>query len=62
MAGRGVLREILTAAVRHLHGFVRDAHLSEPEFHQACGWIARVGQMTSRPKASTRTRIRRSRT
>ena len=40
-------REILTAAVRHLHGFVRDARLTEAEFHQACGWIAKVGQCTT---------------
>jgi catechol 1,2-dioxygenase len=40
-------REIMTAAVRHLHGFVRDARLTEAEFHQACGWIARLGQLTT---------------
>lgn len=41
------LREILTAAVRHLHGFVRDARLTEAEFHQVCGVIARAGQLTT---------------
>lgn len=41
------LREILAAAVRHLHGFVRDARLTEAEFHQACGWIAKLGQASS---------------
>src|SRR4051812_3504870 len=41
------LREILAAAVRHLHGFVREARLTEAEFHQACGWIARLGQATN---------------
>jgi hydroxyquinol 1,2-dioxygenase len=40
-------REIMTAAVRHLHGFVRDARLTEAEFHQACGWIAQLGQLTT---------------
>jgi catechol 1,2-dioxygenase len=40
-------REIMTAAVRHLHGFARDARLSEAEFHQACGVIARLGQLTT---------------
>lgn len=40
-------REILSALVRHLHGFVREVHLSEPEFHQAIGWLARLGQMTN---------------
>lgn len=29
-------REIMTAAVRHLHDFAREARLSEAEFHQAC--------------------------
>ena len=40
-------REILTAAVRHLHGFVREARLTEAEFHQLCGVIARLGQLTT---------------
>lgn len=39
-------REILTALVKHLHGFVREVELTEPEFHQAIGWIARLGQAT----------------
>ena len=39
--------EIMTAAVRHLHGFVRDARLTEAEFHQACSWIAQLGQHTT---------------
>jgi catechol 1,2-dioxygenase len=41
------LREILIAAVRHLHGFVRDARLSESEFQQVCAIIARLGQLTT---------------
>ena len=40
-------REIMTAAVRHLHGFVRDARLTEAEFHQACALIAKLGQLTT---------------
>lgn len=40
-------KEILGAAVRHLHGFVRDAKLSEAEFHQACALIAKLGQLTA---------------
>ncbi|GHC84428.1 catechol 1,2-dioxygenase [Pseudorhodoferax aquiterrae] len=40
-------REIMTAAVTHLHGFVRDARLSEAEFHQACALIAQLGQLTT---------------
>ena len=40
-------REIMSAAVRHLHGFVRDAKLTEAEFHQACAVIAKLGQLTT---------------
>ena len=40
-------RQIMSAAVRHLHGFVRDAQLTEAEFRQACGLIARLGQLTT---------------
>jgi catechol 1,2-dioxygenase len=40
-------REIMGAAVRHLHAFVREARLSEAEFQQACGWIAKLGQLTT---------------
>jgi len=40
-------REIMAAAVRHLHAFVRDARLTEAEFRQACGVIARLGQATT---------------
>lgn len=40
-------REIMSAAVRHLHGFAREARLTEAEFHQACGIIARLGQLTT---------------
>jgi len=41
------LREIIGAAVRHLHGFVRDAKLTESEFHQVCAVIAQLGQLTT---------------
>jgi hydroxyquinol 1,2-dioxygenase len=40
-------REIMSAAVRHLHGFARDARLTEAEFHQACAIIAKLGQLTT---------------
>ena len=40
-------RLILQAAIRHLHGFVRDAALTEAEFHQLCAAIARAGQLTT---------------
>lgn len=41
------LREILGMAVRHLHDFVREARLTEAEFQQLCGQIARAGQATN---------------
>lgn len=41
------LRELLGAAVRHLHGFVREAQLTELEFQQICRVIARLGQATT---------------
>ena len=40
-------REIMSAAVRHLHEFVRETRLSEAEFQLACSYIARLGQLTS---------------
>lgn len=40
-------RQILAAAVRHLHDFVRDTRLTETEFHRLCAVIARAGQMTT---------------
>jgi catechol 1,2-dioxygenase len=40
-------REIMRSAVRHLHDFVRDAQLTEAEFRQACGIVARLGQLTT---------------
>ncbi|HET9047196.1 MAG TPA: dioxygenase [Casimicrobiaceae bacterium] len=40
-------REIMTAAVRHLHAFVRDAKLTESELQQVCGVIASLGKATT---------------
>jgi catechol 1,2-dioxygenase len=40
-------REIMGAAVRHLHDFAREARLSEAEFHQSCAVIAKLGQLTT---------------
>lgn len=40
-------REILVAAVTHLHAFVREARLTEPEFHALCAALARAGQRTT---------------
>src|ERR1700749_472857 len=33
-------REIMAAAVRHLHDFAREVRLTETEFQQACAYIA----------------------
>lgn len=41
------LREIMSAAVRHLHAFAREARLTEAEYQQACGVIAKLGQLTT---------------
>jgi hydroxyquinol 1,2-dioxygenase len=41
------LRRILASAVQHLHGFVRDTELTEAEFRQICGHIAKAGQLTT---------------
>ena len=40
-------REIMSAAVRHLHAFVREARLTEAEFFRLCAAIARAGQLTT---------------
>src|ERR1043166_1176355 len=31
-------REVMTALVKHLHAFIREARLTEEEFHQACAY------------------------
>jgi catechol 1,2-dioxygenase len=41
------LRELLAAAVRHLHAFVRETRLTEAEFRGLCALIARTGQLTN---------------
>jgi hydroxyquinol 1,2-dioxygenase len=41
------LRRILASAVQHLHAFVRDTELTEAEFRQICGLIAKAGQLTT---------------
>jgi catechol 1,2-dioxygenase len=40
-------REVMSAAVRHLHDFAREVRLTEVEFQQACATIARLGQFTT---------------
>ena len=39
--------ELLTLAVKHLHSFVREAQLTEEEFHKTCMLIASLGQQTN---------------
>ena len=41
------LRALITAVVTHLHAFVRETRLTEPEFQQLCSAIARAGQLTN---------------
>ena len=40
-------REILSAAVRHLHDFAREVKLTEDEFRQACSFVAELGKRTT---------------
>ena len=40
-------REIMTALVKHLHAFVREAKLTEEEFHQACAYVNAIGQASN---------------
>ena len=37
-------REVMTALVKHLHAFVREAKLTEEEFHQGCAIVNAIGQ------------------
>jgi hydroxyquinol 1,2-dioxygenase len=40
-------KEIMSALVRHLHGFARDVKLTEEEFQAACSYIVALGQRTT---------------
>jgi catechol 1,2-dioxygenase len=40
-------REILVSLVKHLHGFVREARLTEAEFRQAAAILNEMGKLTS---------------
>ena len=40
------LAEILTALVRHLHGFAREVRLTEAEWMAAIQWLNRTGQIS----------------
>ncbi len=41
------LREILTALITHLHGFIRDARLTEDEFRAATAILNGMGKQTT---------------
>jgi catechol 1,2-dioxygenase len=40
-------REIMSAFVRHMHDFLREAKLTEQEFHTALGYIVAIGKHSS---------------
>jgi protocatechuate 3,4-dioxygenase beta subunit len=40
-------KQILAALVTHLHAFVREVRLTEPEFQQAIGYLNAIGQKTT---------------
>ena len=40
-------KEILTALVKHLHGFLREVRLTEKEFQEAIGYVNAIGQKTT---------------
>lgn len=41
------LREIMVSLVKHLHAFVRETRLTEPEFRQAATLVNAIGQLSS---------------
>jgi hydroxyquinol 1,2-dioxygenase len=45
---------ILECLVRHLHAFVREAHLTEKEFDQAINYVTALGQRTTESHNETR--------
>jgi catechol 1,2-dioxygenase len=41
------LREIMVSLITHLHGFIRDVRLTEPEFREATAIINEMGKLAS---------------
>jgi len=41
------LREIMVSLTKHLHGFVREVRLTEPEFREATALLNRMGQLSN---------------
>nr|WP_325249095.1 dioxygenase [Amylibacter sp.] len=40
-------REIMTAALKHFHAFVKDVNLSHQEWLEGCEWMRRAGDISS---------------
>jgi hydroxyquinol 1,2-dioxygenase len=40
-------KEILSALIRHLHGFIREVRMTEAEFHEAVRYVNAIGQTTT---------------
>ena len=40
-------QEILGALIRHLHDFIREVRMTEPEFHEAVRYVNAIGQSTT---------------
>jgi catechol 1,2-dioxygenase len=47
------LREIMTSLVQHVHAFVKDVELTEPEWAAGVDYITRVGQMCDATRQET---------
>src|SRR5690349_124469 len=41
------LREIMVSLVKHLHGFIREVRLTEPEFRDAAAILNEIGKLAS---------------
>jgi hydroxyquinol 1,2-dioxygenase len=47
-------KRILECLVRHLHGFVREAELTEKEFDESINYVSALGQLTTKSHNETR--------
>src|ERR1044072_1003316 len=48
------LKEIIQALIRHLHGFAREARLTEQQFNSAINLVTELGQHTTESHNETR--------
>ena len=39
------LKEVMTCLVKHVHGFIKEVHLSQAEWELAIDFLTRAGQM-----------------